>query len=95
MCSHCFFSVVDKSSTNCYHLVTGLLTATDSKQIVPTSLNRLHVTSLFPVVDKSGTSCYHLVTRLLKSTDSQQIVPTSLILSALKQVVNKMMTTNS
>ena len=32
MCSHCLFPVVDKSGTSCYHLVTMLMTVTDSQQ---------------------------------------------------------------
>ena len=37
-CSDCFFPVVDKFATICYHLVTRLMRPTDSQQVVPTSL---------------------------------------------------------
>jgi hypothetical protein len=37
MCSHCFFPVVNKSGTSCYHLVTRLMMPTDSQQVVQTS----------------------------------------------------------
>jgi hypothetical protein len=48
MCSHCFFVVVDKPRTSCYHLVTALMRPTDSQQVVPTSLISSACNKLLP-----------------------------------------------
>ena len=56
-------SCCDKSGTNCYHVVTKLMTVTDFIQVVPIQL--IHV-----VCNKLLRACHQLVSKLLRENDT-------------------------
>ena len=70
MCSPSLFSVVDKSGTSCYHLVTRLMRPTHTQHAAPTSL-------ISSARNKFVATCYEQPVLVMSEQLAASLLPSS------------------